>query len=303
MIVAVENLTHRYGERVALSGVSFGVNEGEIFGLLGPNGGGKSTLFRILSTLMAPAEGKASVCGHDVGREPGAVRRRIGVVFQSQSLDKKLTVEENLRGQGHLHGMSGATLRERIEKVAGRLGLSDRRGDLVEVLSGGLRRRVEIAKGLLHKPAVLLMDEASTGLDPGARRELWQYILELREQEGVTVLLTSHYMADIEALCRRVIVIHHGHMLFDGTLTTLAERFATYKTINVTLEDSSVDLSTYGTVIEREGDTIKLRIPKVETPGITSRLLSECPIIDLTIEDPPIEDIIEHVFTQEQLAI
>ncbi len=111
MIVAVENLTHRYGERVALSGVSFAVNEGEIFGLLGPNGGGKSTLFRILSTLMAPTQGKASICGHDVGREPGAVRRRIGVVFQSQSLDKKLTVEENLRGQGHLHGMSGATLR------------------------------------------------------------------------------------------------------------------------------------------------------------------------------------------------
>ena len=110
-------------------------------------------------------------------------------------------------------------------------------------------------------------------------------------------------MADVQALCRRVIVIHHGHILFDGTLTHLAERFGTYKTINVTLEDSSVDLSTYGTVIEREGDTIKIRIPKVETPGITSRLLSECPIIDLTIEDPPIEDIIEHVFTQEQLAI
>jgi ABC-2 type transport system ATP-binding protein len=198
VIVAVENLTHRYGERVALSGVSFAVKEGEIFGLLGPNGGGKSTLFRILSTLMSPTEGKAAICGHDVGREPGAVRRRIGVVFQSQSLDKKLTVEENLRGQGHLHGMSGATLRERIEKVADRLGLSDRRGDLVEVLSGGLRRRVEIAKGLLHKPSVLLMDEASTGLDPGARRELWQYILELREREGVTVLLTSHILDEAD---------------------------------------------------------------------------------------------------------
>jgi len=178
VIVEVENITHKYKERVALSAVSFEVKEGEIFGLLGPNGGGKSTLFRILSTLMAPTSGKASLCGHDVSRDPAAVRRKIGVVFQSQSLDKKLTVEENLRGQGHLHGMSGAVLRERIEKVVRRLGLSDRRGDLVETLSGGLKRRVEIAKGLLHRPSVLLMDEASTGLDPGARRELWQYILE-----------------------------------------------------------------------------------------------------------------------------
>ena len=216
MIVSAENLTHRYGERVALSGVSFAVREGEIFGLLGPNGGGKSTLFRILSTLMAPSEGRATICGHDVGRDPGAVRKKIGVVFQSQSLDKKLTVEENLRAQGHLHGLSGAVLRERIGKVAGRLGLNDRRGDLVEILSGGLKRRVEIAKGLLHRPAVLLMDEASTGLDPGARRELWQYILELREQEGVTVLLTSHILDEADR-CDRLALLHEGRKVSEGT--------------------------------------------------------------------------------------
>ena len=216
MIVSAENLTHRYGERVALSGVSFAVREGEIFGLLGPNGGGKSTLFRILSTLMAPSEGRATICGHDVGRDPGSVRKKIGVVFQSQSLDKKLTVEENLRAQGHLHGLSGAVLRERIGKVAGRLGLNDRRGDLVEILSGGLKRRVEIAKGLLHRPAVLLMDEASTGLDPGARRELWQYILELREQEGVTVLLTSHILDEADR-CDRLALLHEGRKVSEGT--------------------------------------------------------------------------------------
>jgi len=216
VIVSVENVTHRYGERVALSGVSFQVSEGEIFGLLGPNGGGKSTVFRILSTLMAPTAGTAGICGHDVVREPAAVRRRIGVVFQSQSLDKKLTVEENLRGQGHLHGMSGAVLRERIEKVVGRLGLKDRMGDLVEILSGGLKRRVEIAKGLLHRPAVLLMDEASTGLDPGARRELWQYILELRTQEGVTVLLPSHILDEADK-CDRLVLVHEGHVVSEGT--------------------------------------------------------------------------------------
>lgn len=216
MIVSVENLTHRYGARVALSGVSFEVPEGEIFGLLGPNGGGKSTLFRILSTLMAPSEGRASICGHDVSREPDAVRRKIGVVFQSQSLDKKLTVEENLRGQGHLHGLSGGVLRERIHKVAGRLGLGDRMGEMVETLSGGLKRRVEIAKGLLHKPAVLLMDEASTGLDPGARRELWQYILELRANEGVTVLLTSHILDEADR-CDRLVLLHEGRKVSEGT--------------------------------------------------------------------------------------
>ena len=222
-MIAVENLTHRYGERVALSGVSFETKQGEIFGLLGPNGGGKSTLFRILSTLMAPTQGKATICGHDVEREPSAVRRSIGVVFQSQSLDKKLTVEENLRGQGHLHGMSGATLRDRIAKVLDRLGLADRRADLVEVLSGGLRRRVEIAKGLLHRPAVLLMDEASTGLDPGARRELWRYILELRDSEGVTVLLTSHILDEADK-CDRLVLLHEGRVVAEGSPAELKRR-------------------------------------------------------------------------------
>ena len=201
---------------MALAGVSFETRQGEIFGLLGPNGGGKSTLFRILSTLMAPTEGRATICGYDVSANPLAVRRCIGVVFQSQSLDKKLTVEENLRGQGHLHGMSGATLRDRIAKVLERLGLSDRRGDLVEVLSGGLRRRVEIAKGLLHRPAVLLMDEASTGLDPGARRELWRYILELRDSEGVTVLLTSHILDEADK-CDRLVLLHEGRVVAEGS--------------------------------------------------------------------------------------
>ena len=169
-VISVENITHRYGSRTALVRTSaFEVAGGEIFGLLGPNGGGKSTLFRILSTMMTPAEGTAMVAGFDVKRQPAEVRRRIGVVFQTQSLDKALTVAENLRGQGHLHGLSGAALGERMERSMSRLGLVDRRNDLVGTLSGGLRRRVEIAKGLLHAPQVLLMDEASTGLDPGAR--------------------------------------------------------------------------------------------------------------------------------------
>jgi ABC-2 type transport system ATP-binding protein len=215
-VIEVQNLTHRYGSRVALSGVGFTVGKGEIFGLLGPNGGGKSTLFRILSTMMVPTEGRAVLAGHDVVREPAEVRRHVGVVFQTQSLDKALTVEENLRSQGHLHGLSGAALRERMERAMEQLNLADRRKDLVETLSGGLKRRVEIAKALLHRPQVLLMDEASTGLDPAARRDLSRHVENLRDHEGVTILLTTHILEEADR-CDRLVLLHEGKIVAHGT--------------------------------------------------------------------------------------
>ena len=222
-MIEVQNLTHRYGPRIALSGVSFAVGQGEIFGLLGPNGGGKSTLFRILSTMMVPTGGRAVLAGHDVAREPAAVRRHVGVVFQSQSLDKALTVEENLRAQGHLHGLHGAPLRERMEHAMKQLGLTDRRRDLVESLSGGLRRRVEIAKALLHHPQVMLMDEASTGLDPAARRDLSNYVEALRRHEGVTILLTTHILEEADR-CDRLVLLHQGKIVAEGTPAALRSR-------------------------------------------------------------------------------
>ncbi len=222
-MILAENLSHQYGSRLALSNVNFEVKAGEIFGLLGPNGGGKSTLFRILSTMMVPTGGRAEVAGHDVARDPAAVRRGIGVVFQTQSLDKALTVAENLRSQGHLHGLSGPKLRDRMQQVMDRLGLADRRNDIVETLSGGLKRRVEIAKGLLHRPVVLLMDEASTGLDPGARRELWQYVEELRSREGVTILLTTHILDEADR-CDRLALLHQGRVVAEGTPAHLRSR-------------------------------------------------------------------------------
>jgi ABC-2 type transport system ATP-binding protein len=222
-VIQVQNLTHRYGDRVALSGVSFDVHEGEIFGLLGPNGGGKSTVFRILSTMMVPSEGRAIVAGYDVARQPAEVRRRVGVVFQTQSLDKSLTVEENLRGQGHLHGLSGAPLRERMKQAMEWLGLADRRKDLVETLSGGLKRRVEIAKALLHRPQVLLMDEASTGLDPAARRDLSRHVAELRDREGVTILLTTHILEEADR-CDRLVLLHQGKIVAQGSPSELRSR-------------------------------------------------------------------------------
>jgi ABC-2 type transport system ATP-binding protein len=222
-VIQVKNLTHRYGDRVALNNISFAVREGEIFGLLGPNGGGKSTLFRILATMMVPTEGSAVIAGHQVQQDPAAVRRGVGVVFQTQSLDKALTVEENLRGQGHLHGLSGATLRERMESAMERLGLKDRRKDLVETLSGGLRRRVEIAKALLHRPKVLLMDEASTGLDPAARRDLSRHVETLRDREGVTILLTTHILEEADR-CDRLVLLHQGNIVAEGSPRELRSR-------------------------------------------------------------------------------
>jgi ABC-2 type transport system ATP-binding protein len=222
-VILVEELSHRYGAREALAGVSFRVGEGEVFGLLGPNGGGKSTLFRILSTMMRPTAGKATLAGYDVVRQAADVRRHVGVVFQSQSLDKALTVGENLHAQGHLHGLSGAALNERIDYAAGRLGLKDRLGDLVETLSGGLKRRVEIAKALLHRPRVLLMDEASTGLDPAARRDLTDQVQELRKRDGVTILLTTHILEEADR-CDRLVLLHQGRIVTEGSPRDLRSR-------------------------------------------------------------------------------
>ncbi|HLY74502.1 MAG TPA: ATP-binding cassette domain-containing protein [Planctomycetota bacterium] len=210
MSVEVEGLTHRYGERVALDNVSFSVRSGDIFGVVGPNGGGKSTLFKILSTAIRPSSGRSRVAGLDITDD--AVRRKIGVVFQSPSLDQKLTVAENLLHHGHLYGLSGGGLRTRIADELSRFKLSDRSGDRVEQLSGGLQRRVELAKALLHRPEVLLLDEPSTGLDPGARHDLWG---ALRSLTGVTVLLTTHLLEEAEH-CDRLAILHKGKLVALG---------------------------------------------------------------------------------------
>lgn len=214
--IEVNDLGHRYGDRVALDGISFDVHPAEIFGLLGPNGSGKTTLFRILSTLMVPSSGNALIAGFDPARQPNQVRRRIGVVAQAQSVDVKLTARENLMHQGHLYGLSGVRLKQRIAEMLERVALADRADDLVETFSGGMQRRVELAKGLMHSPAILLLDEPTTGLDPGARRDLWLYLDSLRAQEGVTVLVTTHLMEEAER-CTRLAILSHGKVVALGT--------------------------------------------------------------------------------------
>lgn len=213
--VDARQVTFRYGERRALSGVTFQVSRGQIFGFLGPNGGGKTTLFQILATLLRPQEGSIRIFGSEISTEAALVRRQLGVVFQSASVDQHLTVLENLIHQGHLYGLRGQPLRLRAGEVLDRFDLSDRRGDRVKTLSGGLRRRVEIAKALLHDPQLLLLDEPSTGLDPGARRDLWRTLEELRTAHHVTVLLTTHFMEEGDR-CDRLALIDRGRVVAEG---------------------------------------------------------------------------------------
>jgi ABC-2 type transport system ATP-binding protein len=216
LVISVRDIVHRYEGRTALNGVSFDVQPAELFGLLGPNGSGKTTLFRILSTLMVPGGGRAVVLGHDVAKEPTQLRREIGVVFQAQSIDLKLTAAENLWHQGHLYGLRGASLKSRIAEMLARVGLADRAHEKAETFSGGMQRRLELAKGLLHHPSVLLLDEPTTGLDPGARRDLWQYLQVLREEEKVTVVVTTHLMQEAEQ-CTRLAILNEGNLVALGT--------------------------------------------------------------------------------------
>ncbi len=218
--VELEQIRHVYGERTALNGVSMVVEPGCVFGLLGPNGGGKTTLFKILSTLISPTAGVARVCGDDVVTMRDKVRGRIGVVFQNPSLDVYLSVSENMDQQGHLYGISGPELRRRSDELLQRFGVQDRAGERVKKLSGGLQRRVELAKSLLHRPQVLVLDEPSTGLDPDARTALMDFLVELRDKDGVTSLLTTHLIEEADR-CDRVAIIDHGKLVTQGTPSQL----------------------------------------------------------------------------------
>lgn len=222
-IIEIESLTHRYGDRTAVDNVSLGVGRGSIVALLGPNGSGKTTLFKILTTLLTPTSGAARIGGYDVVRQQADVRHRIGIVFQNPSLDVRLSVAENLTCQGHLYGLRGSDLRERIQSSLARFGLSDRARDRVETLSGGLQRRVELAKSLLHRPQVLILDEPSTGLDPGARATLMDQLIELRDQDSVTSLITTHLMDEANR-CDRVAILDNGKLVAHDDPAALKSR-------------------------------------------------------------------------------
>jgi ABC-2 type transport system ATP-binding protein len=234
--IDVTSVSYWYGERRALHDVSFAVEPGEIFALLGPNGGGKSTLFRLLTTLMPLAEGQIRIFAADVQSDVMQVRRQVGVVFQSPSLDRKLTVEENLIHHAALYGLSGRVARDRAAALLEKLGVLDRRRDLVESLSGGLRRRVELAKGMMHQPRLLLMDEPSTGLDPAARSDLWTCLRDLREQQGVTVALTTHLLEEADK-ADRIAILDRGSLVAWDTPANLRAALGG-DSISITTDDA-----------------------------------------------------------------
>jgi len=214
--IQVSNLTHRYGDRVAVDALSFDIPQQTITAILGPNGSGKTTLFRVLSTLARAQSGEVKIEGVDLASSMAAARQALGVVFQYPSLDKKLTVLENLHHQAALYGMPKATAKERIESATTTFGLTDRLGHLVETLSGGLQRRVELAKSLLHHPHILLLDEPSTGLDPGARSDLRETLARLRREQNATILLTTHLIDEAD-FADRVLIMDQGKLVADGT--------------------------------------------------------------------------------------
>ena len=283
----------------AVDGITFDIAPGEIVGFLGPNGAGKTTTLKMLSGLLYPTEGEVRVLGHVPSRRERALLRQITLVMGNRNqLQWDLPAADSFELNRAIYRIPEANFRETRDEFIELLELQDLVRKPVRNLSLGERMKVEIVGALLHRPRVLFLDEPTIGLDVTMQKRIRTFIAEYNRRNGATVLLTSHYMADVEALCRRVIVIHHGRILFDGDLSSLGGQFAAYKTIVVTMEDTSVDLSQFGEVINRDADKVAVRVPKAETSRVTARLLAEHHVVDLTIEDPPIEDVIEQVFAQ-----
>jgi ABC-2 type transport system ATP-binding protein len=240
--IEVEKLTKRFGDFTADDSVSFAVREGEIYGLLGPNGAGKTTLIRMLTTLLPPTSGTARVEGHDIVTERSAVRRAIGTVSQAQTTDENLTVYENLSVQGKMYGLSGRQLSERIELRLNQVGLWDRRNQVARQLSGGMRRRLEIARGVLHSPRVLFLDEPTTGLDPQSRRSIWDMFSDLRNHEpDLAIILTTHAMEEADFLCDRVAILDRGKILCEDSPDALKRNLETGERVELEADHEITD--------------------------------------------------------------
>ena len=291
--IAVSNLSHRYGERRALDELSIEIRRGEIFAFLGPNGSGKTTLFRILSTLLPCPRNTVRVLGHDLATEAALVRSCIGVVFQAPSLDKKLTVIENIRHQAALYGIRGSTLRQREQQLLERFGLSDRGRERTETLSGGLRRRVELAKGMIHQPRLLLLDEPSTGLDPGARSDLWQHLGLLQREFGVTVVMTTHLLEEAEK-ADRIAILNQGKLVASDTPDALRATVGG-DSITLTTRDAPALADSIRAQFQIDAQIVdgRIRLEQPDAGAWIARLVEAFPgkIDALTMAKPSLEDV------------
>jgi ABC-2 type transport system ATP-binding protein len=300
LTAALESLVRRRTEEVrAVDGISFDLAPGEIVGFLGPNGAGKTTTLKMLSGLLHPTAGSVSVLGYTPHQRQRDFLRQITLVMgQRNQLVWDIPAADSFELNRAVYRLPTADYRRTLDELTELLDLGPLLHKPVRNLSLGERMKCEIAAALLHRPQVVFLDEPTIGLDVTMQRRIRAFFAGYNARFGATVLLTSHYMNDVEALCRRVIVIHEGHLLFDGDLSALVDRFSSHKTIHVQLETCPDRLDGYGEVISCEDGLVTLRVPKAETPRTTARLLADLPVIDLTVEDPPIEEVIERVFTE-----
>ncbi len=292
-IVEVEGLSRNFGQLVAVDKVSFQVVEGEVFGFLGPNGAGKTTTINMLCTLLTPTAGRASVCGYDVVAQRSEVRRCIGLVFQEPTLDEYLTAEQNLRFHAYAYRIPGAVREKRIGELLQLVELSDRRKSKVRTFSGGMKRRLEIARGLLHSPRVLFLDEPTLGLDPQTRRRIWDYVLSLRQQSNLTIFLTTHYMDEAEN-CDRISIIDHGQIIAVDTPDKLKDAMGG-DVVTLKAADNDVALpelrEKYGLSPVVQNGTIVFNVPQGEK--FLPRLMGsfQSPLLSIGVRRPTLDDV------------
>ena len=291
-------VSRRHREVRAVDRISFSVAPGEIVGFLGPNGAGKTTTLKMLSGLLHPTYGAVRVLNHEPWQREKTFLKNITLVMgQRNQLEWDIPASDSFELNRVIYRIPLKRFRQTLDELADLLELGPLLSKPVRNLSLGERMKCEIAAALLHRPQVLFLDEPTIGLDVTAQRRIRNFISEYNRRHGATVLLTSHYMADVEALCERVIVIHHGHILFDGPLDALVKRFSPHKTIVVDLYDGQpVNFESYGQVITQVDGRVTMRVPKADTARVTGRLLAELPIADLTVEDPPFETSLSRSF-------
>jgi ABC-2 type transport system ATP-binding protein len=298
---ALHSLMSRKGEKIpAVDGIAFDLAPGEVVGFLGPNGAGKTTTLKMLAGLLYPTEGEATVLGYVPWKRDKAFLRQMTLVMgQRNQLVWDIPALDSFELNRAIYRIPAADYTRILNELTELLELGPLLRKPVRNLSLGERMKCELAAALLHRPKVVFLDEPTIGLDVTMQRRIRNFIAEYNRRYEATVLLTSHYMADVEALCRRVVVIHHGRLLFDGDLSKLVQKFTAHKTIGVQLDDCQADLSAYGEVVACSEGHFTLRVPKAETAQITGRLLADLPVCDLLVEDPPLEEVIELVFRQE----
>ena len=292
-MIEVRGLIKQYGKIEAVSGIDLDVEEGEVFGFLGPNGAGKSTTISILCTLLKATAGEVEVAGFDVQRHPDEVRARIGLIFQDPSLDDQLTAHENLEFHGFIYGMPASTRRERIGEVLDMVDLTERASSQVRTFSGGMKRRLEIARGVMHHPEVLFLDEPTLGLDPQTRNHIWDYLNDLRKREGITLFMTTHYMDEAE-FCDRIAIIDQGKIVAQGTPDELKAQVGG-DVVTITADDAEalaaeIDRA-FQVATSIHGGQVRIEVPDSST--FVPRLVRElsAPVKSLTLSRPSLDDV------------